>query len=186
MNVSLTGPAIVSTALLRCARSFGKGPVQRPPGDDLPEHVGPGRRAQSVGTRCPSWPRPVHHTDGHIDPALRHPHGFHRQLHRHHVVVHLAVLLPLEAQGAHSRLGHSCVRLFRHLPRRAVRNRRHLLFVLRPSERLSNWVTFLKTDGSQKVAHLYLFGFVSFFFTGDNPSNPSLPNDLKTMSFKNE
>ena len=67
----------------------------------------------------------LHHSHGHLDPALRHPDGVHRLLHRHHAVLHMALLLPPETEKRHPRSKYNSVWLLRHLPRHPfLRNRR--------------------------------------------------------------
>lgn len=68
-----------------------------------------------VGPGVPRRHRRLHCPHGHLDPALRHPDGLHRQLHRHDALLHLAVLLPPQAETGLSRQGHHPLRLLHHI-----------------------------------------------------------------------
>lgn len=120
------GAVVLPVAVLRRVRHTREVPIHRAARHRVPQHLAPGRRAQGLGPGVPRRHHPVHRVHGHIHTALRHTDGLYRQLHRHHAVVHMAVLLPPEAQGRLARVAHHHVQLLRHIPRLPVRRHRRL------------------------------------------------------------
>jgi len=120
------GAAFVSVTVLRGVRHTRESVLHRAARHSVPQHLASGRRAQGVGLGVSRGHHTVHRVHGHIHTALRHTHGLHRQLHRHHAVVYLAVLLSPEAEGRLTRVAHHNVQLFRHIPRLPVWRHRSL------------------------------------------------------------
>lgn len=137
------GTAVVPVAVLRGVRHTRKVVLHRPTRHRVPRHLAPGRRTQSLGPGVPRDRHRVHRVHGHIHTALCHPDGFHRQLHRHHAVLHLAVLLPFEIEGRFARVAHHNVRLFRHISRLPVRRHRRLRFRYRHNQSVPDRLTVL-------------------------------------------
>ncbi|CAH1141619.1 unnamed protein product [Phyllotreta striolata] len=69
-----------------------------------------------------------HHSDGLLHSALFDPDGIHRQLHRDDVELHLAVLLPLEAEAGRYGYAGSGAGLFHHIDGFLLRFHRHVRF----------------------------------------------------------
>lgn len=138
------GAAVVPAAVLRSVRYTREVLLHRAARHTVPEHLAPGRRAQGLGPGVPRGHHTVHRVHGHIHTTFRHSHGLYRQLHRHHAIVHMAVLLPPQAEGRLARVAHHNVQLFRHIPRLPVWRHRRLRFRHRHHQSVPDWLAVLR------------------------------------------
>ena len=98
------------------------------------------------------WPGRLYCTHGDFNSSFCHSDGFHRQLYGYHVELHLALLLPPQTQRPHSRLGHSGIRLLRHLPRHPIRCRGYLHLLPSARRSVPNRFTFLIMSSKKKTS----------------------------------
>lgn len=115
-------------AVLRRVRAPGKGFLQGPPEDGLPDDLGARRRAQGVGTRVEGLRGTLHDTDGLLHTALLHSDGLHRELHGHDAELHLAVLLPPQVEAQRHGNEDDSTGLLYYMPGGLVRDHRDLRF----------------------------------------------------------
>ena len=122
------GSAQLPLTVLRRVRAPGKGFLQGSTENDLPDDLGARRRAQGVGARVEGLRGALHDTDGLLHTALLHTDGLHRELHRHDAELHLAVLLPPEAEAQRHGNEDDSTGLLYHMLGGLVRDHRDLRF----------------------------------------------------------
>ncbi|KAL1473307.1 hypothetical protein MTO96_003857 [Rhipicephalus appendiculatus] len=123
------GAILLPAALLRRLGPDRARLLQGATEDPVPVLLRHRRRAAGVGTGPAGGARHIHHAPGHLDTLLRPAHGSDRELHRHHVVLHLALLLPHEAQVGHHGVVLHQLGGVHHVLRRLLGARRHLHLV---------------------------------------------------------
>lgn len=187
------GAVVVPVAVLRGVRHTRKVLLHWAARHAVPEYLARGRRAQGVGLGIPRGHHPVHRVHGHIDTALCHTDGLHRQLYRHNAVVHMAVLFSPKAEGRLARVAHHNVQLFRHIPRLSVRRHRRLRLRHGHHQSVPNRVAVLSTPSRPRLhptnahphpLHDYLSSYSHRYPPRPHPhSDPFIISGHRTLEF---
>jgi hypothetical protein len=114
------GSTQLPSSVLRRLRALGESLLQRQTQNTVSYDLGRRRRTESLGAGVQNRCDHFHHPDGLFHPTLRDLDGVHRELHRNHVELHLAVLFPLEAEKRGDGQQDCYVRLFYYISGCAV------------------------------------------------------------------